>query len=118
MFGFWSRFSLVTGTRWFRFSCCAKVFPCDKCHDEAENHHTEHANRMICGLCSREQNYRPEDCRFCGNRFIAKNLSHYWEGGKGTRDQRFVTNTYGTFIDIRLTRAGSWLATTRASTSA
>jgi len=45
---------------------------------------------MICGLCSREQNYRPEDCRFCGNAFLAKKLSHYWEGGKGTRDKRFV----------------------------
>jgi uncharacterized CHY-type Zn-finger protein len=76
-------------TRWFRFSCCSKVHPCDRCHDEAENHPSEHANRMICGLCSREQNYRPEDCRFCGNSFIAKKLSHYWEGGKGTRDKRY-----------------------------
>ncbi|KAI5787759.1 hypothetical protein FPQ18DRAFT_262903 [Pyronema domesticum] len=77
-------------TRWFRFSCCSKVHPCDRCHDEAENHPSEHANRMICGLCSREQNYRPEDCRFCGNSFFAKKLSHYWEGGKGTRDKRLM----------------------------
>ncbi|KAF2732544.1 hypothetical protein EJ04DRAFT_307063 [Polyplosphaeria fusca] len=37
--------------RWFRFSCCDKVFPCDRCHDEASEHATEHANRMICGFC-------------------------------------------------------------------
>lgn len=30
-----------------------------RCHDERENHPNEHANRMICGYCSREQNYRP-----------------------------------------------------------
>lgn len=33
--------------RWFRFSCCAKVFPCDKCHDAETDHPNEHANRMI-----------------------------------------------------------------------
>ncbi|KAF8246747.1 hypothetical protein K440DRAFT_585355 [Wilcoxina mikolae CBS 423.85] len=77
-------------TRWFRFSCCSKVFPCDRCHDQIESHPSEHANKMICGLCSREQNYRPDDCRFCGNCFFVKRLSHYWEGGKGTRDKRLM----------------------------
>ncbi|TVY23328.1 Uncharacterized protein LHYA1_G007210, partial [Lachnellula hyalina] len=48
--------------RWFRFSCCQKVYACDKCHDAAEEHPNEWANRMICGWCSREGNYRPEDC--------------------------------------------------------
>lgn len=55
--------------RWFRFSCCAKVFPCDRyvlpgyalcefrgsaadsslsrCHDAETDHPNEHANRMI-----------------------------------------------------------------------
>ena len=33
--------------RWFRFSCCQKVFPCDRCHDEQTDHPNEHANRMI-----------------------------------------------------------------------
>lgn len=33
--------------RWFRFSCCAKVFPCDRCHDRESEHPLEHANRMI-----------------------------------------------------------------------
>ncbi|RMZ11705.1 hypothetical protein D0860_03296 [Hortaea werneckii] len=33
--------------RWFRFSCCSKVFPCDRCHDQQSDHPLEHANRMI-----------------------------------------------------------------------
>ncbi|KAK6512234.1 hypothetical protein TWF481_001125 [Arthrobotrys musiformis] len=72
-------------TRWFR---CNKVFPCDRCHDSSvePRHPSEHANRMICGACSREQNYRPDDCAFCGHSFVSKN-SGFWEGGKGTRDK-------------------------------
>ncbi|KAJ9399495.1 hypothetical protein DTO282F9_3607 [Paecilomyces variotii] len=73
--------------RWFRFSCCAKVFPCDKCHDAAEDHPNEHANRMICGFCSREQIYRPEDCGICHSVLVGKAGSGFWEGGKGTRDR-------------------------------
>lgn len=30
-----------------RFSCCQRVFACDKCHDEASDHPEEHANRML-----------------------------------------------------------------------
>ncbi|KAI1482088.1 hypothetical protein F4774DRAFT_328422 [Daldinia eschscholtzii] len=79
--------------RWFRFSCCGKVYPCDKCHDEAEKegggdgHPQEWANRMICGWCSREQNYAVEACGFCGRSVIGKKGRGFWEGGKGTRDK-------------------------------
>ncbi|PYH98809.1 CHY zinc finger domain protein [Aspergillus ellipticus CBS 707.79] len=73
--------------RWFRFSCCAKVYPCDKCHDAAEDHPNEHANRMICGFCSREQIYRPENCGICRAVLIGKAGSGFWEGGKGTRNR-------------------------------
>ncbi len=73
--------------RWFRFSCCAKVFPCDRCHDEGSEHPNEHANRMICGFCSREQNYRPDDCGVCHADLVKKAGSGFWEGGKGTRDK-------------------------------
>ena len=73
--------------RWFRFSCCERVFPCDRCHDEASDHPNEHANRMICGFCSREQNYRPEDCAVCKASVIKKAGGGFWEGGKGTRDK-------------------------------
>ncbi|KZF22508.1 hypothetical protein L228DRAFT_260691 [Xylona heveae TC161] len=68
--------------RWFRFGCCAKVFACDRCHDEASDHPNEHANRMICGFCSREQNYRPEDCVACHKVLTGKTSSGFWEGGK------------------------------------
>ncbi|KAI1271560.1 hypothetical protein F5Y07DRAFT_382620 [Xylaria sp. FL0933] len=73
--------------RWFRFSCCSKVHPCDKCHDENEDHPQEWANRMICGWCSREQNYAVEACAFCGRSVIGKRGRGFWEGGKGTRDK-------------------------------
>ena len=73
--------------RWFRFSCCQKVFACDKCHDKDSDHPNEHANRMICGYCSREQNYRPEDCGICHMSLVKKVGRGFWEGGKGTRDQ-------------------------------
>ncbi|KAK8116099.1 hypothetical protein PG984_012601 [Apiospora sp. TS-2023a] len=77
--------------RWFRFSCCQKVHSCDKCHDEAEDHLNEWANRMICGWCSREQNYAVEACGFCGRSVIGKKGRGFWEGGKGTRDKRMMS---------------------------
>ncbi|XWW98183.1 hypothetical protein V2A60_006180 [Cordyceps javanica] len=77
--------------RWFRFSCCNKVFSCDRCHEEAEDHPNEWANRMICGWCSREQNYAVDECRFCGRGVIGKKGRGFWEGGKGTRDQRMMS---------------------------
>ncbi|ROW06299.1 hypothetical protein VPNG_08087 [Cytospora leucostoma] len=73
--------------RWFRFSCCQKVYACDKCHDEGEGHLNEWANRMICGYCSREQNYAVADCTFCGRSVVGRRGRGFWEGGKGTRDQ-------------------------------
>jgi uncharacterized CHY-type Zn-finger protein len=73
--------------RWFRFSCCDRVYPCDRCHDAAEQHPNEHANRMLCGFCSKEQNYRPEDCSFCHIVLVGKRRGGFWEGGKGTRDK-------------------------------
>ena len=75
--------------RWFRFSCCQRVYACDRCHDAAQPQHAnEHANRMICGWCSREQNYRPEDCGLCGRSLVKRaGGGGFWEGGKGTRDK-------------------------------
>ncbi|KAK3904771.1 hypothetical protein C8A05DRAFT_13375 [Staphylotrichum tortipilum] len=76
--------------RWFRFSCCEKVYACDKCHDGGEGHESEWAGRMVCGWCSREQRFHPESCTFCGRSVIGKRGNGYWEGGKGTRDQRLM----------------------------
>lgn len=77
--------------RWFRFSCCQKVHSCDKCHDETEDHPNEWANRMVCGYCSREQKYTPGSCTFCGRNLVSKVHTGFWEGGKGTRDRRFMS---------------------------
>ncbi|XP_047139512.1 MATH and LRR domain-containing protein PFE0570w isoform X2 [Hydra vulgaris] len=43
--------------RWFRFPCCGKVFPCDKCHEESSNdgHEMLLATKMLCGFCAKEQ---------------------------------------------------------------
>ncbi|KAK5950304.1 hypothetical protein OHC33_008773 [Knufia fluminis] len=90
--------------RWFRFSCCNRVFPCDKCHDsptinpaQKDNAHpNEHAERMICGFCSREQRYHPEACRHCGRSVIKKSITTgFWEGGKGTRDKNLMRKKEG-----------------------
>jgi hypothetical protein len=41
---------------------------------------------MICGWCSREQNYRPEDCGICHGMMSGKSRGGgFWEGGKGVR---------------------------------
>jgi uncharacterized CHY-type Zn-finger protein len=77
--------------RWFRFSCCERVHPCDRCHDAAEDHENEWASRMICGWCSREQRYAPEACNFCGRSVIGRTGRGFWEGGKGTRDRRMMS---------------------------
>lgn len=90
--------------RWFRFSCCNRVFPCDKCHDspainaaQKDNAHpNEHAERMICGFCSREQRYHPEACRHCGRSVVKKSITTgFWEGGKGTRDRNLMRKKEG-----------------------
>lgn len=70
--------------RWFRFSCCQSVYPCDECHNEQEHHKAETANRMICGLCSKEQSVKAScDCGMDLN----KRKTQFWEGGKGNRDK-------------------------------
>ncbi|KAM0674053.1 hypothetical protein GVAV_002571 [Gurleya vavrai] len=69
--------------RWFRFPCCGLLFPCDICHDEKSDHVFVLANKMVCGLCGKEQSVKKE-CE-CGNKIGGK--STFWEGGKGTRDK-------------------------------
>lgn len=70
--------------RWFRFSCCKRVFPCDRCHDVEMDHPADPASRMICGKCSREQRFS-DHCRFCSHNYVVRNTG-FWEGGKGTRN--------------------------------
>lgn len=70
--------------RWFRFSCCNSLYPCDICHDEQTGHRSEIANKMVCGFCSKEQSVKSE-CD-CGMN-LKKKHSQFWEGGKGNRDK-------------------------------
>ncbi|KIV80115.1 hypothetical protein PV11_07638 [Exophiala sideris] len=79
--------------RWFRFGCCGRVYPCDRCHDAAESHVNEHADRMVCGWCSREQRFRSEDCALCGRSVIRRRRAAggFWEGGQGTREKRLMS---------------------------
>lgn len=73
--------------RWFRFPCCGKVYPCDVCHDEKEDHEMAMANRMICGHCCKEQPFALEKpCNGC-HQLMTKSRSSHWEGGKGCRDK-------------------------------
>lgn len=70
--------------RWFRFSCCNSLYPCDECHNADCNHKAETAFRMVCGLCSKEQSVK-QNCD-CGMDLKRKH-SQFWEGGKGNRDK-------------------------------
>lgn len=70
--------------RWFRFSCCNALYPCDICHDADNTHPSEEAKRMVCGLCSREQSVKKEcDCGMS----LKKAHTQFWEGGKGNREK-------------------------------
>lgn len=79
--------------RWFRFGCCGRVYACDRCHDAAEAHVNEHADRMVCGWCSREQRFRPDDCGVCGRSVMKRRRAAggFWEGGQGTRERRLMS---------------------------
>ncbi|KAM0723923.1 hypothetical protein Q7P37_000914 [Cladosporium fusiforme] len=44
-------------------------------------------DNLPCDPCSREQNYRPEECGICQAGLVGKKGHGFWEGGKGTRDK-------------------------------
>lgn len=73
-----------------------------RCHDlsptNLDQHPNEHATRMLCGLCSREQAYHPSTCRHCHANLVGnKSGNGFWEGGKGTRD-RVKMNRKGKYL--------------------
>ena len=79
--------------RWFRFSCCNKVFPCDICHDESSDHNNEYAKTVLCGFCACEQSSSNKVCQKCGKMFTkSEGGKKYWEGGKGCRDIKFMSS--------------------------
>jgi uncharacterized CHY-type Zn-finger protein len=77
--------------RWFRFSCCNKIFPCDICHDESSDHNSEYAKTVLCGFCACEQSSSNKICQKCGKMFTkSEGGKKFWEGGKGCRDPKFM----------------------------
>jgi len=77
--------------RWFRFSCCNKIFPCDICHDESSDHNSEYAKNVLCGFCACEQSSSNKICQKCGKMFTkSEGGKKFWEGGKGCRDPKFM----------------------------
>jgi uncharacterized CHY-type Zn-finger protein len=76
--------------RWFRFPCCAKLFPCDICHDKQSDHPAEWATKIVCGLCRTEQTYTSV-CKTCKTDVIGSKKSRFWEGGKGTRNRALMS---------------------------
>ena len=77
--------------RWFRFSCCNKIFPCDICHDESSDHNSEYAKTVLCGFCACEQSSSNKICQKCGKMFTkSEGGKKFWEGGQGCRDPKFM----------------------------
>jgi uncharacterized CHY-type Zn-finger protein len=77
--------------RWFRFSCCNKIFPCDLCHDETSDHTCEFAKTILCGFCAHEQSSNNKVCSKCGKVFAkSSGAKKFWEGGKGCRNPLFM----------------------------
>ncbi|MCJ1387552.1 hypothetical protein MMC18_000395 [Xylographa bjoerkii] len=87
---------------------CTVVDMLPRCHFEQSDHPNDFANRMICGFCSREQNYRPEDCAVCHAVLIGKRGGGFWEGGKGTRDKTKMSRKGELRPGIVWSTWGSW----------
>lgn len=74
--------------RWLRFPCCGRVYPCDVCHDEDQDHPMELATRMVCGYCAKEQPYgNGKPCISCGSMMTRGARTSHWEGGLGCRNK-------------------------------
>eukprot|EP00039_Didymoeca_costata_P011389 m.159863 g.159863 ORF g.159863 m.159863 type:complete len:637 (+) comp15159_c0_seq14:255-2165(+) len=76
--------------RWMRFPCCGRAYPCPTCHEldgcEGAVNGTL-ATRMICGKCSKEQNFtNAGGCVACGFHMGKGTKSNFWQGGGGSRD--------------------------------
>mmetsp|Transcript_50720 Transcript_50720/g.127360 ORF Transcript_50720/g.127360 Transcript_50720/m.127360 type:complete len:230 (-) Transcript_50720:18-707(-) len=76
-------------TRWFRFPCCGRAYPCDVCHeDQSPNCPPDvHANRILCGYCAKEQAASEKVCVNCAAAVGGARLrTRHWEAGRGCRD--------------------------------
>lgn len=76
--------------RWLRFSCCGKAFACPICHEMSGCPAAVFgimASRMICGSCSREQNFANGQCLFCSFNMVKSASASHWNAGEGGRDR-------------------------------
>jgi len=93
--------------KWFRFPCCGRAFPCDICHEEnvKGSHEMTRANRILCGMCSRDQPISDKPC-VCGFNPFGTRRSHFWEGGTGMRDQnRLCKNDARKYVGLHKTHS-------------
>ncbi len=92
-----------------------KCFPCDTCHDAAEDHPAVWANRMLCGFCGLEQPFSSKPCS-CGSQLAkSSSMTRFWEGGKGNRNTRALSkNDSKKSVIIFLQSSSHTLTTSRA----
>jgi hypothetical protein len=81
--------------RWLRFGCCGRAYPCPICHEKSDCPEADmgvRATRMICGSCSREQNFSSSPCLYCGFSMDKNKASAHWEGGGGARNTTLLSD--------------------------
>lgn len=66
------------------------VYPCDICHDDAEDHDHELARKIVCGFCAREQGVTGKAVCICGADLVKTYGKGFWEGGQGVREQSLM----------------------------
>jgi uncharacterized CHY-type Zn-finger protein len=88
------------GFRYLRFPCCAKAYPCEKCHNEDPvcDHDIEKAKSMICGYCAAEQIPIKDTCLACNKPIAPTQLIFGTDKGKpsNTKDDKKKKKKFST----------------------
>jgi len=90
--------------RWLRFPCCGMAYPCVTCHSLTDCPAASvdiWCSRMICGGCSREQEFTNSPCKFCGLSLGKDARRAHWEGGGGLRNRAALDKHDSRKIDPR-----------------
>jgi len=74
--------------RWFRFSCCNRIYACDRCHDEKEDHETK-VSLLMTWKRGSEFATSKSVC-VCGFEPGKSQAGQFWEGGEGTRNKNVM----------------------------
>lgn len=78
--------------KWFRFSCCYKVYACFHCHSTSESCVAPAIDKLICGFCSLEQYDEALRCSRCHELLVKGEGTNYWEGGKGQTNKALLSS--------------------------